>query len=59
MPVLIGFILGAVYVAGVWKFLSGFNKTNFTSNKVVLALLWPALVFNANYRRNFTKALKE
>jgi hypothetical protein len=59
MPVLIGFILGAVYVAGVWKFLSGFNKTNFTSNKLVLALLWPALIFNANYRRNFTKALKE
>jgi hypothetical protein len=59
MTGLLGFVLGAVYVAGVWKFLSGFNKTNFTSNKVVLALLWPALIFNGNYRRNFTKALKE
>ncbi len=59
MTGLIGFILGAVYIAGVWRFLSGFDKTNFTSNKVVLALLWPALIFNANYRRNFTKALKE
>jgi hypothetical protein len=59
MTGLLGFILGAVYVAGVWRFLSGFNKTNFTSNKVVLGLLWPALIFNANYRRNFTKALKE
>jgi hypothetical protein len=58
MGTLIGIVLLVVYVAGVWKFVSGFNRTSFSSNKVVLALLWPALMFNRNYRGNFVKALK-
>lgn len=52
-------LLGLVaYVAGVWKFWSGFNRTNFTQGRVYLALLWPVLLMNGSYRQNFTKALK-
>jgi hypothetical protein len=59
MPQLIGIIIGVVYVVGIWKFLAGFDRTNFTQNRFGLALLWPVLfVMNSNYRRNFTKALK-
>jgi hypothetical protein len=58
----IGFILLVVYGGGIWKFWSGFNKTNFNSNlpgRVALAVLWPALLIgNKSYRRNFRKALK-
>ena len=61
MP-LIGFILLVVYVGGIWKFLSGYRRTNFNcslSGRVALALLWPVLlVSNKSYRRNFRKALK-
>jgi hypothetical protein len=51
-----------VYVAGVWKLWSGFNRTNFTqtfSYRLGLSLLWPVLLIaNKSYRRNFRKALK-
>jgi hypothetical protein len=51
-----------VYVAGVWKLWTGFNRTNFTqtlSNRLGLSLLWPVLLIaNKSYRRNFRKALK-
>jgi hypothetical protein len=54
-----GVILLVVYIVGAVKFLQGVDKTNFTQNRVPLALLWPVLIVaNENYRRNFTKALK-
>jgi len=56
------FGLIVVYVGGVWKFWTGFNRTNFNQtlpNRIGLALLWPALFLaNPSYRRNFRKALK-
>lgn len=62
MPQLIGFILVIVYFGGIWKFLSGYRRTNFNSSlpgRITLALLWPVLlVANKSYRRNFQKALK-
>ena len=62
MPHLIGLILLVVYVGGIWKFLSGYRRTNFNSGlpgRVTLALLWPVLLIsNKSYRRNFQKALK-
>lgn len=62
MGSLIIFVLVVGYAAGVWKFWTGFRKTNFTQtlpNRIGLALLWPALfVANPSYRRNFQKALK-
>jgi hypothetical protein len=62
MPQFIGFILLVVYVGGIWKFLSGYSRTNFNpslTGRIALALLWPVLVVgNKSYRRNFQKALK-
>jgi hypothetical protein len=56
---IVGFLLLIGYVGGIYKFWTGFRRTNFTENKLVLALLWPVLyVMNPSYRRNFTKALK-
>ncbi|MEE3716073.1 hypothetical protein V2H45_04845 [Tumidithrix elongata RA019] len=56
---LLGIALGILYIIGIWKFLAGFDRTNFTQNRIGLALLWPVLfIMNGNYRRNFTKALK-
>ncbi|MGD1921231.1 MAG: hypothetical protein ACFCAD_21495 [Pleurocapsa sp.] len=59
---LIGFVLLVVYVGGIWKFLSGYRRTNFNSGlpgRITLALLWPVLLIsNKSYRRNFQKALK-
>ncbi|AFZ26736.1 hypothetical protein Cylst_4670 [Cylindrospermum stagnale PCC 7417] len=59
---LITFGLLVVYAGGIWKFWTGFTKTNFTQtlpNRIGLALLWPALfIANSSYRRNFRKALK-
>jgi hypothetical protein len=52
------FVFLALYVFGIYKFLSGIDRTNFTQNKIVLALLWPVLYFNKSYRQNFNKALK-
>lgn len=62
MPQFIVVILAIVYFGGIWKFWSGFGRTNFNSGlpgRVTLALLWPVLlVANKSYRRNFQKALK-
>ncbi|HYW19299.1 MAG TPA: hypothetical protein VE956_08300 [Nodularia sp. (in: cyanobacteria)] len=59
---LIIFGLVVVYVGGVWKLWTGFERTNFSQtlpNRLGLSLLWPALVIaNKSYRRNFRKALK-
>ena len=47
------------YVYGVWKFWTGFNRTNFSSGRLPLALLWPVfLIANKSYRQNFNRALK-
>jgi uncharacterized membrane protein YecN with MAPEG domain len=52
-------VLGGVYVFGIYKFWNGFRRTNFSNNRLGLALLWPVLVVaNRSYRQNFTKALK-
>ncbi len=62
MGSLITFGLIVVYVGGVWKFWTGFRRTNFTPslpNRLGLSLLWPALfISNKSYRQNFRKALK-
>ncbi len=59
MSTLIGIVLFGIYVGGIWKFLSGFNRTNFSQGKLPLALMWPVLVIaNKSYRQNFNKALK-
>jgi hypothetical protein len=51
-----------VYLAGIWKFWTGFTKTNFERtliSRIYLSLLWPAFfIANPSYRRNFVKALK-
>lgn len=50
---------GLVYGYGVWKFWTGFNRTNFSNGRLPLALLWPVfLVANKSYRQNFNRALK-
>ncbi len=54
----IGIIALAIYAGGIWKFLSGFRRTNFSQGRIPLALLWPVLMFNKSYRQNFNKALK-
>lgn len=49
----------AAYVFGVWKFWTGFRRTNFTQGRLPLALLWPVLLIaNKSYRQNFNRALK-
>ncbi len=59
MGTLIGIILLGTYGYFGWKFWKGFNRTNFTSNKLFLSLLWPALLIaNKSYRQNFGKALR-
>ncbi|HEY9782329.1 MAG TPA: hypothetical protein V6D09_19585 [Leptolyngbyaceae cyanobacterium] len=62
MGSLFTFLLILVYGGGVWKFWNGFNRTNFSrgfSNRLLLTLLWPALLIgNKSYRQNFRKALK-
>jgi hypothetical protein len=58
--VIIGLFV-VLYVGGVWKFWGGFHQTNFDRGlptKIILGLLWPALIFNRSYRKNFQKALK-
>lgn len=48
-----------VYVAGVIKFWNGFHRTNFSSGRLYLALMWPLLIVgNASYRQNFRRALR-
>ncbi|ACB50984.1 conserved hypothetical protein [Crocosphaera subtropica ATCC 51142] len=62
MTKLIAVIVLGVYLLGIWKFMSGYNRTNFSRQlptKLMLALLWPVLLtVNTSYRQNFTKALK-
>jgi hypothetical protein len=62
MTQLIGIFLLIVYSGGIWKFWTGFQRTNFNPslpNRIILGLLWPALiVINKSYRKNFQKALK-
>ncbi|PSP16032.1 MAG: hypothetical protein BRC58_10410 [Cyanobacteria bacterium QS_8_64_29] len=61
MGTLLGIVLLVAYGAGVWRFWRGFERTNFDptlANRLGLSLLWPALIWNGRYRRNFTKALK-
>ncbi len=62
MPQFFAFVLFVVYVGGIWKFSSGYRRTNFNASlpgRIALSLLWPVLlVSNKSYRRNFRKALK-
>lgn len=61
MSQLLVIVVLAVYAGGIWKFWKGFRRTNYSpslGNRIVLALLWPALIANKAYRRNFQKALK-
>jgi hypothetical protein len=59
MPTLIAIALVAAYGFGVFKFWTGFHRTNFSQGKVSLALLWPVLLLtNKSYRQNFNRALK-
>ncbi|WP_254564207.1 hypothetical protein [Oscillatoria sp. HE19RPO] len=58
MMQLVGFAFLVLYAAGGWKFWKGFRRTNFTEGRLYLTLLWPVLVVNKSYRKNFTKALK-
>lgn len=50
-----------VYGAGIWKFLGGYEKTNFTGglmSRVLLSILWPPLlIVSKSYRKNFNRAL--
>lgn len=56
---IVGLIALLVYGGGIWKFLSGFRRTNFSDGRIRLALLWPVLIFaSKSYRQNFNKALK-
>ncbi|MDB9527779.1 hypothetical protein PN498_17420 [Oscillatoria sp. CS-180] len=51
--------LAIAYGAGAWRFWKGFHRTNFSSNKISLTLLWPIyLIANKSYRENFNRALK-
>ena len=59
MPTLVAIIALAFYGAGAWKFWTGFNRTDYSSKKASLTLLWPVfMIGNKSYRRNFSKALK-
>jgi hypothetical protein len=59
---LVGIGLAIAYIGGMWKFWSGYNRTNFNRDFVTrlsLGFLWlPLVIVNKNYRSNFTKALK-
>jgi hypothetical protein len=57
-PQVIGTILAVIYVLGIWRFLAGFKNTFYESNALLLAVLWPVLIFNPRYRAEFFKALK-
>ncbi|MGF1458534.1 MAG: hypothetical protein ACFBSG_05855 [Leptolyngbyaceae cyanobacterium] len=59
MGVLVFLTLSITYGTGAWRFWNGFQKTNFSQNKVSLTLLWPIyFIANKSYRQNFNKALK-
>lgn len=55
---LVGLLALIVYAGGIWKFWTGFRRTNFSQGKFYLSLLWPILLVNKSYRRNFNRALK-
>ncbi len=48
----------AGYGWGSVKFWKGFNRTNFSTNRLMLTMAWPVLIFNSSYRQNFSRALK-
>lgn len=54
---IVGVVALIGYVAGIWKFWTGFKRTNFSSGRVYLSLLWPLFIFNKSYRQNFSRAL--
>jgi hypothetical protein len=58
MPTLAVLLVLGVYGFFGIKFWSGFRRTNFTQNRIFLTLLWPVLLINGSYRKNFQKALK-
>ncbi|MBD1888450.1 hypothetical protein NC997_23085 [Trichocoleus sp. DQ-A2] len=59
MGTLLGLLFLGAYGYGGWRFWKGFRRTNFSQGRLVLALLWPALIIgNKSYRQNFRKALK-
>jgi hypothetical protein len=59
MESLIALLLLGVYGGGIYKFWTGFHRTNFSQGKLYLSLLWPVLlVVNKSYRQNFNRALK-
>ena len=59
MGYIVGLILFGVYAGGAWKFWTGFRRTNFTTGKAYLTLMWPVfLIANKSYRENFQKAIK-
>ncbi len=59
MSTLIWIVVLGVYGIGAWKFWTGFSRTDFSTDKARLTLLWPVfLIGNKAYRRNFTKAIK-
>lgn len=47
-----------IYVGGVWKFWTGFHRTQFSQGRFHLALLWPIFMFSRSYRQNFQRALR-
>ena len=47
-----------VYAGGIWKFWTGFDRTNFSEGKLYLSLLWPIFLVSKSYRQNFSRALK-
>jgi hypothetical protein len=47
-----------VYAAGIWKFWTGFDRTNFSQGKLYLSVLWPVFLVSKSYRQNFNRALK-
>lgn len=61
MTTWLALIILTVYGGGIWKLWRGFKRTNFDpnlQNKLILSILWPALVVsNKSYRQNFNKAL--
>ena len=51
--------LAWAYLSFGSKFWSGFQRTNFTSGRILLTLFWPVCyALNPSYRRNFQKALR-
>ncbi|GAB4137197.1 MAG: hypothetical protein Fur0046_11140 [Cyanobacteria bacterium J069] len=52
------FLALVIYVGGAWKFWTGFNRTNFSQNRLMLTAFWPVLLANSSYRQNFNRALK-